>query len=602
MAYDSMYGYITTEKTAYLTNKVPVAGGYEWNMNDHITKSTLYKFSKFYKGANDGLRPFKNIIRPILNVSYRTEGFDVKDIEPFVNDSKNYYKSFLVRKFHPQWARMNNLDTFIDNVVGSYVDYGLTLVKNVNSERPEAVPLQMIAFCDQTDVLGGPLGLRHSYSIDQLKDMKGWDQAKIDEAITQAQAEKTTTNTPEIKAKTPGKYIEVYEVHGVFPKSWLNTSDAEDGSGEYDAEDEKPDYIRQAHYVTFYQTEDGKEQGICLWKGPEKEQIFKAIKRESYEGEMFGRACGYGGVEELFEDQTWTNYSELKIKKMLDNAALMILQTTDEAIATKNKIADLDQGQILSHKDGGALTQVNLQTLNIEQFTKKVAEWDAHARITGSASDPALGVNPSTGEPFKTTDLVTRNGEGLHEFRRGKISTFMSEIYRDWILKFLVKTMNEGQVFAETLSLDELQLIADQVVTNESNQVIINKIIAGEDVDMAAIDMMRQEMKLNFMKGGTKRFMEILKDELKDLPIDVEMNIAGKQKNLGKVADGLTNIFRQIIANPQILQAPGMGKLFNEIIEASGFSPVDFSSLTMITPQQSNPQPEKIPVREAVAA
>ena len=64
MANDEMFEYIKTEETAYKTLKVPIAGGYEWNMHDHITKSTLYKFSKFYKGADDGLRPFKNVIRP----------------------------------------------------------------------------------------------------------------------------------------------------------------------------------------------------------------------------------------------------------------------------------------------------------------------------------------------------------------------------------------------------------------------------------------------------------------------------------------------------------------------------------------------------------
>ncbi len=66
------------------------------------------------------------------------------------------------------------------------------------------------------------------------------------------------------------------------------------------------------------------------------------------------------------------------------------------------------------------------------------------------------------------------------------------------------------------------------------------------------------------------------------------MNVAGKQKDLSKNADKLTNIFRQILAAPQILALPGMGKLFNEIIESSGFSPVDFSSLTMPAPTDPN--------------
>lgn len=92
MDYNDIYGYITAEENNYKIDRVPITDGWEWNMFEHIKKSNLYKNFKFYKGDNDGMRPFKNIIRPILNVAYRSEGFDVKDIEPFVNDQKNYYK------------------------------------------------------------------------------------------------------------------------------------------------------------------------------------------------------------------------------------------------------------------------------------------------------------------------------------------------------------------------------------------------------------------------------------------------------------------------------------------------------------------------------
>ena len=80
------------------------------------------------------------------------------------------------------------------------------------------------------------------------------------------------------------------------------------------------------------------------------------------------------------------------------------------------------------------------------------------------------------------------------------------------------------------------------------------------------------------------------------------MNVAGKQEYLAERADKLTNIFRQIFANPAVLQAPGMGKLFNEIIESAGFSPIEFSSFTAPVQQMNKPQetttpaPQPLPV------
>jgi hypothetical protein len=125
-----IYEYITTEETSFQTTGVPVVDGYEFKMADHIRLSTLAKVGKFSTGADDGMRPYKNIMKPILNVEYRSEGFDLKDIEPFVNDSDNYYKSLLVRRFHDKWARKNDIDTAIDESVESYVDYGIILAKD----------------------------------------------------------------------------------------------------------------------------------------------------------------------------------------------------------------------------------------------------------------------------------------------------------------------------------------------------------------------------------------------------------------------------------------------------------------------------------------
>ena len=130
-----IFNFIKSEETAY---KLPVniAENYDWSMQEHISKTIHYKNSRYVKGVNDGSRPYKNIIRPILNLAYRAEGFDLKDIVLFVNDIKIYFKSFLIKKFHEKWARENQMDTFIDNVVESYVDYGGTFVKNFNHFRP----------------------------------------------------------------------------------------------------------------------------------------------------------------------------------------------------------------------------------------------------------------------------------------------------------------------------------------------------------------------------------------------------------------------------------------------------------------------------------
>lgn len=585
-----VYSYITSEEQTYQTTPITVNEGNEWSMYEHINLTDLYKSSKYSRGNSDD-KPFKQIIRPILNLQYRAEGFDVKDIVLFVNDRINYWKSFLVKKFHEKWARDNEVDSFIDKQVESYVDYGGALLKDVGDVKPEVVPMRRIAFCDQTDILSGPICEKHNYSPDQLKEMeeKGWgDENKgatitIDRLIELSRSQKNDRKTGK-EIKTPGRYIEVYELHGMFPEWWLKE----------DADYNDNKYTRQLHVVAYYKGEDDKKNGVHLYRGLEEELIYDFISRD----EIYGRALGFGGAEELFESQVWTNYSAIRIKEMLDAASKIIYQTADKAFAKRNKIKNLSNQEILTHEEGKPISQINTNPVNIKLFENSIIEWEDTARKIGAANESIMGESPTAGTPFKLQELVTAESHSLHEYRKGKLATFLEKIYKKRILPKLSRQINSGDEFLAELDLDELQGITDAIVTNEANKVIKEKILNGEIVEKEEMEQFKQNVRDEFVKGGNKRFIQILKDEMKDIPIDIYVNIAGKQKNLSLMTDKLVNVFRQMLStyNPQtgtfsIFDDPRMAKIFNEIIEYSGLSPIDFYQRSKPSQQPIQPQP-----------
>lgn len=580
-----IFEYIKAEEAAYAL-PITVIDGYEWSMKEHIRLSILYKNSQFSTGNSKSQRdnkPFKNIVLPILRLQYRTEGFDVKDVLLYVDDSKNFFKSFLVRKYHDRWATENEIDTFIDEMVESHTDFGGALIKDENKKKPAVVPLQTIAFCDQTNLLGGPIGFLHNYSPDELLDFEkiGWGNPKngadatILECIVMAQEFKTNDKQDGKQVKTPGKYIEVYEVHGTLPESYLKP-------------DGNPDkFVNQMQIVAFYKDEQGKRQGITLFRGKKGKTsvTFKVILRDK----IFNRALGLGGVEELFEPQIWTNYGEIIKKGMLDAASKIIYQTTDQSFKQRNKILNLENQEVLVMENGTTLSQVQNGTPNMALFERAVAEWQVNAQTIGSAQDAILGDNPASGTPFKLQDLVVTEAHGLHDYRRGKISTFFVSIYRDWVLPYITSDITKGKTFLAELSLDELQQVADAVVECQIEDIIKAKILAGEEIDPQDMENVKQKARENFMKQGNSRFLEIFDNEMKDVPLSVKVNIAGKQKDINKITDKLVNIFRQIIANPAVLDDPRMAKLFSQIIEYSGLSPIDFG-FTIPKPQQQQQQ------------
>jgi len=580
METQNIFSYISTEETGWKTARIPVTDNKDWNMYQHIQRCKNVANAWYHAGIDDGNRPYDDLVTPIINVAFRTEGFDVKDIVPYVNDSNNYYKSFLVKKFHPRWARIHELDTLIDKMVEYSVIYDLVLLKNVNN-KPEVIPLESIAFCDQTDVLSAPICLKHQYSISDLLEFKGkWNDEAIDEAILLARKERGTNNQSKRKGKSPGKYIEVYELRGMLPDSWLN----EDGDPEK--------YVDQLQITTLDKSTDGT--GLILFKGKSKPitEVFDALKIDQVRS--YGRACGRSIVESLFEPQVWNNYSAIKIKKMLDSA-INIFQTDSEEYGNQ-KLTQLPDNTILKHETGKPITKVNTGIENMDKFMAHKQDMKESARILGSASEGALGINPASGTPFKLQELITQQGQGIHEYRQGKIATFFGDrIYKNWILPAMVKDMNAGERWLDDLSLEEMQYVAEGVGVKQANRRAVKLVLEKkpeDEISQEDIEDYRDMVKQEFMKGGNKRFLEIIKDELKDLPIDVYVNIAGKQKNMPQEADKLTNIIREVIRNPQAFaQMPGLTKAINSLFENSGLNPIDFTQITTNQPQpQAQPQ------------
>lgn len=576
----NIYDFVKAEETAYQTLPIQVVDGYEWNMYKHIQLSVLYKNSKY--SQNNGDVPFKNIVRPLLNLQYRAEGFDVKDIVIFINNSYKFFKSFLVRKFHEKWARDNEIDTFIDDIVESYVDFGGALIKDENNIKPGVVELQSIAFCDQTSILSGPIAIKHFYAPDELEEMKkkGWK--NIDDVIVLSEDSKETPIADTVKSKTPSKYIEVYEVHGVFPSSWLN----EEESGDEDK------LVRQLHIITMYQNEDGSKHGITLYKGKEKKLPFKIVLRDK----IYGRALGLGGVEELFEPQVWANYSVIHMKNMLDQASKIIYLTTDPKFKNQNT-NNLDNGQFLTIGAGHTATQLNTVPINIQAFENSVQRWEEQAKVTASANESILGEQPKSGTPFKLQELVTSESHSLHEYRKGKLATFLQSVYRDWIIPHLAGEITEENKFLANLDYTEMQMIADNLVICEANKVIKERILNGDDINDQEIESIKEDTRSQFIRGGNKKFIEILKDELKDAPMDIEIDIVGKQKYLASIVDKLVNVFSFLIKNPQVRDDPGMMKTLNEILEYSGLSAMDFNYKSQQVQQQQIQQPLPQPIQ-----
>ena len=558
----NIYDFVEQEIKDYKDPKgIELENGWNWSMKRHLRLSYLYLNGQFdEENENRDERPNKNIVLPIINVHYRTEGFDVKDITLYVDNPDEYFKSLLINKFHTKWALKNQIDTFIDEMVTSYCTYGGTLVKNKEEIKPEVVNLRALAFCNQTNILDYPFAIKHVYSPSKLRKVnKKWGKSENGATID-------IESLIALVEKEEKKEIEVYEVHGLLPVEWLGENE------NYDEEESKD--VEQIQIISFFKKEGYNQQGVTLFKHKEPKLPFKFLSRDKIEG----RALGRGGVEELFEGQIWSNWNEIKITELLSGAAKTLHWTDDPTLKSKNNLSNVENNEILILQQGKQLQQINNFPRNLAIFNDAVIRWQDHLQRTGAASEALLGDTPSAGTPFKLFEAKNLEDKSLHRYRQGHLAVFMDEIYRDWTLPHLAGEITNEQTFMEELSVDEMQQVVDSVMNKKTNQFKINMILALQEVDEEVVNDYREQIKADVLKKGNKRFFKIFKDEMKDISLSVMTNIAGKQKDLALLTDKVVSVLRQYISTPQLRADPEMTKLLNVILESSGLSPIMFGA------------------------
>ena len=585
-----IFEFIEQEKAKY---KLPIQinPSWSWNMGEHLLLSELYTNGQLKNGKDDWT-PVKNITLPILNLQHRAEDIELKDVQLYIDSKEKFHLSMLVKKYHDDvFVKENDLDTYFDELNVSRIDLGGGLSKKLFKARPEVVPLQSIAFCSQKDILSAPLGIEHDYSPDKLLAMsdKGWGNTA--NGATHTVEELVSMWREQEKQE---ESLKIYEVHGTMPARYADSS-----AGEYE-------YETRIFIVSFVQPKNSMEKkGVILYTAEENiDDVFKLVKRDP----IWGRALGRGGAEELFEPQVWTTYDMIRKQKMLDAAAVTILQSEDPTVRSKNPkgLKNVKNLEIIDIAPNTSVRQIDTYPRNMQLLDKSVSDWEVHAQSLGGAQDPLMGKEPSAGTPFASVQAQIQQGMGLHDYRRGQFAKHIEEVYNDWIIPHIQKEITKGFDFLSELSLEEMNYVSESMSVHAWNEYATNKILDGGAFVDGEQETFLAQFKEDFKKGGNKRFLQSLKKEFANTKLGVKVSVAGKSKNLGQMTDKIVNLMRFAFSNPQgfaqIMQIPGMSKGWNEIIEFSGMTPMDFQGIDKIGAQQPQPaqpmQPEAQPVMQ----
>lgn len=568
-------------------------------MQEHLSVSFHMKYGKYLHSSNDLLtkQAKQNIIMPILEFRYAAEDRDVKDILFETEEPEKQHLSFLIKKYWDDvFTVENNLDDFIDDSIEEKVDFGGCLVKKGVGAVPELIPLQTIAFCDQTDILGGPIGFKFNFSPEALKRKAkmGWGDTKngaditIDELVTLASQEKDSADNTNVgnQNKVTGKTIEVYVVRGTLPQAYLKGHDMDT-------------LVQQVQVVGFYHDIKNVKNGVTLFKSEENDEVLKFHSPKK----VFGRALGWGGVEALFDPQIWSDFAEIHKNNLLKAAAKITFFTDDANYTNRNKVRDMENLEVttIDSESRYGIRQIPTGSPNIQLFDRRVQELEDHAQKLAGVSDPLLGKQPPAGTPFRLQQQVVFEGKKPHERTAGKFDKFLEEILQDWVVPHMVREITGGTEFLTELSSTEMEYVMKRVPRNRAVKRQIEDVLSG--VLPQPLEVLEEEEREKLMTSGEKQILKILKDEFKNVKMKVKIRVSSKQKDMALFVDKLGNVLQWFSGiTPEMRSDPTIQHIMNQIVEASGLPAASLGGLTSGTMMPTQGAPGGAPATAPASA
>lgn len=578
----------------YISGTTQISKYVSFSQYENIEKIDAYLNSKHTSGETDSMgreKPFFNIVTGACNIWYRATDIDRKDIRIKATSSKDYIGAFLATIHLQEWMKRDAFGQFLNEWGRALARYGSAVVKFV--EKSDGLHSEVVSWnrliSDTVDFDNNPVIEKIYLTQGQLMTNKSYDKDQVEALLSKLKAREGIGRE---KKDTKNDYIELYEIHGLLPKSYLTDND-----------DDNDEFVQQMHVVSYLKNEKGNGyDDFTLVKGKEAKSpymITHLIKED-------GRSQGIGAVEHLFEAQWMMNHTVKSIKDQLDLASKLIFQTSDGSFVGQNALTAIETGDILIHRLNEPLTQVNNNSHDITSLQNYGSQWQVLAKEITSTPDAISGNTMPSGTAYRQVAILNQESHSLFELMTENKGLSIEAMMRKYILPYVKKQMNTSEEISATLEshditkLDSMFInaeIARRINAHVKKHMLKDNGLGGELAPPLDVNQIRTDLQNELNQTGNQRFIKpsdisttTWNEIFKNLEWEVEVEVTNEQSDKEAVMTTLTTVLQTIATNPAILKDPNMRMLFNKILETTGqISPIE------ITEAQSLPTPAIAP-------
>lgn len=573
---NDIYSIVRSAHNNFTTGTTTLGKYVTWSLHDNIEKIDAYSNSKHTSGEVDSLgreKPFFNINTAATNIWYKATDIDRKDIKIKATRAKDTIGAFLLNIHLQEYMKKEKTGVFLNNWGRTLAKYGSSVVKFV--QKGEDLHMNVVPWnrliIDSVDFYNNPIIERLFYTPSQLRNNKSFDQKMVKELLDVRTTRKTMDDQ---QVDTNADYIELYEVHGEFPLSYITGKEADEN-----------EYVQQMHVISYVGNGKGEFDDFTLVSGREKKNPYMI----THLIEEDGRVMGIGAVEHLFEAQWMVNHSVKAIKDQLDLASKLIFQTSDGSFVGQNVLEAIETGDILIHSPNQPLTQIANNSHDITSLQNYATQWKTLAQEITSTPDAISGGTMPSSTAYRQVAVLNQEVHNFFDMMIENKALALEEMLREYIIPHLKTKFDTSDEIATTLDMENITKLDTMYIKSETNRIIndFNKqqILSGKLAEPLDEQAIQAQVANSLKEQGNQRFIKPSEVETKtwndifdDIETTVEVEITNEGSNKAERLATLTEMLQTIAKAPQILQDPNGKIFFNKILEESSvLSPIQFN-------------------------
>jgi len=550
-----MVDLILNEVNVFKTKTIDLSDRKNFNqyetIQDNITHQNKGFLTELAPGQIDDREAY-DIISPMIETGVANTDLDSNHIDTYTDDPEYQAQELLSNVLIKRYNRQTNQGVVLNEMVYQLFDDGNIVARRVDGEgeiyRP-VLPQNLIIVDPSARTLEDTAVIeRNTMNQSEVRGVKGWENTDL------------LFNYCDLSETDLIPFYEIYYFYGDLSKKRLGSIKKEVHGTKYKyTKGDNNDYVQAVVVIARakdgVRNEEGKEiPGFVLFAEELKPQIIKVTKRikikryKPYEsvrlGKFNGRFWGEGYREIGRPYQNRANELGNQIRDIMKLASKMVFWSNDPAIAGKNILSAIKNGQILQAKDLNLLNNVfpNL-SLFAEEWNRNINECQKALKAFEAASGESLPSSASATAVIAQTQAIGK----YFDLKRERFGLFLAIIYKRWVLPDLLKGLDDEEVVelvGDISFIDDIitAYVRGSIIKNEMLQVALS----GGTMYQEIFDLLSESKKQELLKQP-KLFATILKDFFKGIELYVGINVTGEGFNK---QNKLTNILKMIEFEP----------------------------------------------------